>query len=105
LSSEERREGYLLILKDWLAFFPPVGQQFQIKVDGVAAVGRIDAESCECRGPELPHEHYRLQVPGLDHVRSVTVNRQADTYVLTRDEWFAGPRQDRHRFATIRGAS
>jgi hypothetical protein len=68
ISSEEEREGHLLILKDRLSFFPSVGTTFSLvtpRAQKSETIHRVSVESyeCECRGPSQPHEHYYL-VPG-----------------------------------------
>ncbi|MBA4181494.1 MAG: hypothetical protein C0506_12965 [Anaerolinea sp.] len=86
MSSEERRDGYVMVLKDWLGFFPPVGQEFSLERDGRTEPARIDAEPCTCRGPEKPHEHYSLRVPNLGDATQVTVSKLAGgSYALQVD--------------------
>jgi len=83
-SAEEAREGYLLILKDRLGFFPPIGEPFDV-IDGPARHRvAVVAEHCECRGPDLQHEHYRLPLPGLEKRHPVTIRRDGDAYRLER---------------------
>jgi hypothetical protein len=65
ISSEEAREGYFMILKNRLAFFPPVGKAFQLIHDNVRNRARVESYRCTCRGPELPHEHYFIRWKGL----------------------------------------
>lgn len=65
VSSEEAREGYILVLKDRLTFFPPPGEPFEVRDGGIARRVSIEAVDCECRGPEKPHQHFRLPWPGL----------------------------------------
>lgn len=83
-SSEEAREGYLLILKDKLGFFPAVGEPFDIFDGTDRRHVTVEAEHCECRGPELPHEHYKLRLPGLEKGRAVTIRPDGDAYRLER---------------------
>lgn len=71
VSSEEAREGFLLVEKRALSFFPPVGEPFEL--DGRDAC--IDAVPCTCRGPELPHEHWHLRLPGLEKGQRITIER------------------------------
>jgi len=65
ISSEEAREGYVMILKSKLAFFPPVGKAFNLIQDNVRSRARVESYRCSCRGPELPHEHYFIRWKGL----------------------------------------
>lgn len=65
ISSEEAREGYILVEKAALGFFPPIGQAFELAGDGGAASAKVEARDCECRGPEKPHQHYFIRRGGL----------------------------------------
>ncbi|HET6948449.1 MAG TPA: hypothetical protein VFJ45_11620 [bacterium] len=76
VSSEEAREDFVLVLKDRLDFFPPVATPFHIVHEGRRFRARVTAVPCECRGPELPHEHYRIHWTGL---------RAGDRVSLLRD--------------------
>ncbi len=65
ISSEEVQEGYVLVLKDKLSVFPAPRKAFNLVNGG--ALRRVSVESypCQCRGPELPHEHYFVRWSGL----------------------------------------
>jgi len=79
ISSEEAWEGYILVLKGRLGFLPPVGEGFVLAGRRV----RIEAVPCTCRGPEKPHEHYRIPWPGLAQgstVRITTGQRAATSW-------------------------
>lgn len=65
ISSEEAREGYILVEKAALGFFPPIGQAFELAGGGGTASARVEARDCECRGPEKPHQHYFIRRGGL----------------------------------------
>jgi hypothetical protein len=65
ISSEEAREGYVMILKNKLAFFPPVGEAFDLIHNNVRSRVRVESYRCTCRGPDLPHEHYFIRWKGL----------------------------------------
>jgi hypothetical protein len=65
VSSEEAREGYLLVLKNKLRFFPPLGTGFDIVQDDVIGEAKVESYRCTCRGPDLPHEHYFIRRMGL----------------------------------------
>lgn len=65
ISAEEAREGYILILKDKLALFPPPGEPFTLVREGRAGRTSIEAIPCACRGPAKPHAHYHLPAAGL----------------------------------------
>lgn len=65
ISSEEAREGYVMILKSELGLFPPVGKEFQLIHDDVRSRSRVESYRCTCRGPDLPHEHYFIRRKGL----------------------------------------
>ncbi len=78
LSSEEAGEGYIMVLKDRLAFFPAIGETFQL--GGVSA--KVEARHCECRGPEKPHEHYFIRRAGLNKGQKVRIARNGSNYTL-----------------------
>lgn len=65
VSKEEAEESYLLIEKAKLGFFPPEGQPFAVRFEGVGLPARIESYSCECRGPERPHRHWILRLPAM----------------------------------------
>lgn len=65
ISSEEAREGYILVEKAALGFFPPIGRAFELAGGGGTASARVEARDCECRGPEKPHQHYFIRRGGL----------------------------------------
>ena len=65
ISSEEAREGYIFVEKSSLAFFPPVGQAFDLADGGGTTQATVEARDCECRGPEKPHQHYFIRRGGL----------------------------------------
>ena len=65
VSSEEAREGCLLVLKNKLQFFPPLGKRFSLVQDGVVKNVKVESYPCTCRGPELSHEHYFIRWKGL----------------------------------------
>jgi hypothetical protein len=75
VSSEEAREGYVLVLKDHLDVFPPVGSPFHVVQDGRRRRLRVGAVPCECRGPEAPHAHYRIHWSGLHAGDRITFHR------------------------------
>jgi hypothetical protein len=65
ISSEEAREGYVMILKNKLAFFPPVGEAFHLVHHNVRSRARVESYRCTCRGTDLPHQHYFIRWNGL----------------------------------------
>jgi hypothetical protein len=65
VSSEEAREGYLLVLKSKLQLFPHLGEEFDLVQDDLAVRAKVESYGCTCRGPELPHEHYFIRWKGL----------------------------------------
>jgi hypothetical protein len=66
ISAEEAREGYVLVLKDKLAWFPAVGRSFQVVMGPSTKRIAVQSYRCECRGPKEPHEHYYLPLDGLE---------------------------------------
>jgi len=65
VSSEEAREGYLLVLRNKLQLFPPLGRRFDLVQNDVVNEARVESYRCTCRGPDLPHEHYFIRWKGL----------------------------------------
>ena len=76
ISSEEASEGYIMVLKDRLGFFPPVGQDFSLS----GAPARVESRYCECRGPEKPHDHYFIRRAGLGKGQRIAITREGDGY-------------------------
>ncbi len=58
ISAEEAREGFVFITKDAVRFFPPVGEEFEVRAAGATGRTRLAAVPCQCVGE--PHEHYHL---------------------------------------------
>jgi hypothetical protein len=83
ISSEEAREGYILILRNRLALFPPPGEDFVLVADGAAFRTRVEASPCECRGPAEPHEHYFIRRPGLVRGQRIVIRPVAQGFELT----------------------
>jgi hypothetical protein len=65
VSSEEAREGYLLVLKNRLQLFPPLRNTFELVQNDIVGKAKVESYRCTCRGPELPHEHYFIRWKGL----------------------------------------
>lgn len=78
VSKQEAEESYLLIEKAKLGFFPPEGQPFAIRFEGVGLPARVESYSCECRGPERPHRHWFLRLPALKAGQRAHVEQQKD---------------------------
>lgn len=65
ISSKEAREGFIFILKNWLNFFPQLGDKFELTNNGLIKEVSVESYPCTCRGPDLPHEHYFIRWEGL----------------------------------------
>ncbi len=65
VSAEEAREGYILVLKSGLRFFPKVWAGFELIDAGRRTEARVESRACTCRGRDLPHEHYFIRRSGL----------------------------------------
>jgi hypothetical protein len=65
ISSKEANNNFIFILKNYLSFFPPLGEVFVIKEDESSCEVRVESYPCTCRGPDLPHEHYFIKWEGL----------------------------------------
>jgi hypothetical protein len=74
VSAQEAREGFLLVEKRSLSFFPPVGEPFDL--DGREA--RVETLPCTCRGPDKPHEHWIVRAPGLEKGDRIVIERTAE---------------------------
>lgn len=84
VSTEESREGYLLVEKARLAFFPPPGTPFELVLHPDTHAAAVESYACQCRGPQKPHEHYFVRVPGLAKGERVTIHREGAAYVIER---------------------
>ncbi|HEX7467420.1 MAG TPA: hypothetical protein VF324_02375 [Methanobacterium sp.] len=65
ITSTEARKGFIMILKNNLSFFPPLGSSFELLNKGSPKTVAVESYPCTCRGPELPHEHYFIRWNGL----------------------------------------
>jgi hypothetical protein len=86
VSADEAHEGYVLVLKNRLTFFPPVGQPFTLASGGASCRARVETVDCTCRGPDRPHQHYRIRWPGLRAGQRIAIERAHDAaarYELT----------------------
>jgi hypothetical protein len=85
ISSEEAREGYIMILKSRLAFFPPAKSDFDLIGSNLQRRVRVESYGCTCRGPDFPHEHYFISWKGLKAGNLVEIHedpRERKKYVL-----------------------
>lgn len=77
ITSEEEQKGFLLVLKDRLSFFPPVGDPIRLVHDGQVRKAKVESYPCLCRGPKEPHSHYFVRSPGLKTGDRVVVQRDS----------------------------
>lgn len=75
ISTEEAREGYILVLKNKLSFFPHRGKPFLLKGAREQRIATVESYRCQCQGPDFPHEHYFIRWPALWRGALVTVTR------------------------------
>jgi len=61
LSTKEANECFLMITKDALKLFPPVGKSFELHIGNRAYDVYIRSMPCTCMGPDRPHAHYYLE--------------------------------------------
>lgn len=80
VSATEARDAFLLVEKRWLPFFPAVAEPFDLDGRPVA----LEARDCTCRGPELPHQHWRVHVEGLRAGSRVEIERLGDRRYTAR---------------------
>jgi hypothetical protein len=85
VSNEEAREGYLLIEKARLTYVPKPGQPFTLDDRGSTRQATVESYACTCRGPEKPHEHWFIRIPGLAAGEQWKVRLDVDVYHLERD--------------------
>jgi hypothetical protein len=78
ISSEEARERYVMILKNKLGFFPPVGEAFHLVHNNVRSRARVESYRCTCRGPDLPHRHYFIRWKGLRARDKIEIRKDPD---------------------------
>jgi hypothetical protein len=78
ISSEEEREGYVLVLKVRLSFFPRLREAFALTKGDQRRNVRLQAYECACRGPARPHEHYFIRWPGLRIGDEVEITRMGE---------------------------
>ncbi len=77
ISSEESKEGYFLVLKNKLPFFPPIGTPFSVKIGDKGKKAVVESYHCKCRGPEEPHEHYFVSWRGLAKGDRIVIRKNA----------------------------
>ena len=65
LSTTEVSEGFIMISKDRVRYFPPTGTQFTLIVNGKEYQTAISEIPCTCRGPDKPHVHWHLDASGF----------------------------------------
>jgi len=85
ISSEEAREGYIMVLKNRLTFFPPARRNFDLVGSNLHRRVRVESYRCTCRGANFPHEHYFICWKGLkagDLVEIQEDPRERSKYVL-----------------------
>jgi hypothetical protein len=75
VTSEEAREGYVLVLKNQLSFFPGAGRTFRLVRDGRSTRVKVESYHCTCRGPEEPHRHFFIRSKGLKTGDQVIVRK------------------------------
>ena len=75
ISTEEASEGYILVLKNKLNFFPPIGKQFIIMHVNQERKVKVESYSCTCQGPDAPHEHYFIRWKGLKAKEKVKIEK------------------------------
>jgi hypothetical protein len=79
VSAEESAEGYIMVPKNELRYFPPGNKRFLLVDEGKRRKIKVESYQCKCRGPEKPHEHYFLRKPGLQKGDSVEICRDSES--------------------------
>lgn len=68
--SAHAREPEIIIIRQKLAMFPPVGVEFTLITSSGSFHSRVIARRCLCAGPDSPHEHYYLDLSEISrHIR------------------------------------
>jgi hypothetical protein len=78
VSAEESVEGYIMVPKNELRYFPPGKKRFLLVDEGKRRKVKVESYQCECRGPEKPHKHYFLRKPGLQRGNSVEICKDGE---------------------------
>ncbi|MEX0602710.1 MAG: hypothetical protein WD295_05165 [Bacteroidota bacterium] len=76
ISREEALEGYILVLKDRLSWFPAEGRSFELVAGSTIRKTAVRTYDCRCRGLEEPHRHFVIPWKG---------SAPGDTVVISRD--------------------
>ena len=85
ISQEEAAEGYFMVLKDQLAFFPLGGSSFELSQGASNWTAKVESRPCTCRGSDKPHRHYFVHCGGLKTGDTITVRkdtRKAKRYLM-----------------------
>ncbi|MEE9289000.1 MAG: hypothetical protein V3U69_05370 [Bacteroidota bacterium] len=93
LSLEEVRGRKVMITKEALEVFPRIGKIFTLEVNDKKFTSSIFAQTCQCRGPGKPHEHFWLNtkeisadVPWKPRLRLAFWKSSDRVYILTVQE-------------------
>ena len=78
VSAEESVEGYIMVPKNELRYFPPGNKRFLLVDEGKRRKVKVESYHCECRGPEKPHEHYFLIKRGLKRGNNVEICKDGE---------------------------
>lgn len=90
LSTTEIKEGFILILKGKVKFFPEVGKTFRLRFGGKEYKTSVKAIDCTCQGPDKPHVHWHLDAQTFARLLrgsrpQVTISRlNEETYELNQ---------------------
>jgi hypothetical protein len=82
ISSKEAQKGFIFILKNKLAFFPPLGSDFTLTKNNSPREVKVESYLCTCRGPDSPHEHYFIRWEGLSTGDRIEIVKEGENYKL-----------------------
>lgn len=68
LSTTEVKEGFILILKDKVKFFPDSGKPFLLRFGNKEYKTEVTAIDCTCQGPDKPHQHWHMDAQSFIHL-------------------------------------
>lgn len=85
ITSKEADKDFIFVLKNKLAFFPKLGEKFDLS-DGESSIEvSVGSYPCTCRGPDRPHEHYFICWSGLeagDNIEITPCDSNKNKYLL-----------------------
>ena len=85
ISEEEAAEGYFMVLKDQLGFFPIGGSAFELSQGASNWTAKVESRPCTCRGNDKPHWHFFVRYDGIKAGDRITIRkdtRKSNRYMM-----------------------